>query len=290
MFENGYRDTKNTVLENGVRYSLASVEDVTPSEDQKDQNIREVAEMKSVYTVDASKLISGEKSIKEIYQDFFAAWGENIHSDVFGDIAVKNSSIRSEMRHGSTPVKVASIEAIPSVIHNGKIVEWIEKSSGLFRIVVAAPIEIGNTPYYMGVMLQRDAQNQRLYLHDVVIEKEASESSQEHLDSTGPHEEHENLYTSSILEKIVEVKRKTTPHKNSLSLDDDIPIHSSIGNYTVSGRDIALDDDIPIRGELPAGGKNNKDVGLDDDIPTGQFRCYGFEFLCFKIKKQTTLW
>ena len=169
--------------------------------------------MEPVYAVDKGKLIPGEKSIKDIYREFFTQWGENILSDVFGDIAVKNSSIRSEMRHGSTPVKVASIEAIPSVIHNGKIVEWIEKDSGLMRIVVAAPIKIGETPYFMGVMLQRDTQNQRLYLHDVVIEKEASNPSQEHLDSTGPAEGSGNLYTSNILDKIVKVK-------SQLSLSD----------------------------------------------------------------------
>ena len=247
IFEEAYRaeGAKNTVVEDGVRYSLASIEDIIPTEEQKEQNIREVAEMESVYTVDASKLIPGEKSIKEIYHEFFTAWGENIHSDVFGDIAVKNSSIRSEMRHGSTPVKVASIEAIPSVIQNGKIVEWIEKDSGLFRIVVAAPIEIGKSPYYMGVMLQRDAQNQRLYLHDVVIEKEAFELSQEHLDSTGPREENENLYTSSILDKIVEVKRKKKQHQNSLSeqgqTDDIGPLP-----WTVLGGDVALDDIGPV--------------------------------------------
>lgn len=39
------------------------------------------------------------------------------------------------------------------------------------RIVVAAPIKIGEVDYYMGVMLQRDTQNQRLYLHNVVAVK-----------------------------------------------------------------------------------------------------------------------
>jgi hypothetical protein len=199
IFEEAYRESgkaqKNTIVEDGVRYALADIEAVTPTESEKNQNIMTVASMEPVHSVDASKLIPGEKSIKEIYQENFEAWGGNIHSDTMGDIAVKNSSIRSEMRHGSTPVKVASVEAIPSVIQNGKIVEWFKKDTGLFRIVVAAPIEIGNQPYFMGVMLQRDAQNQRLYLHDVAIEKEVLDHSQEHLDSTGPHEGTENLYT-----------------------------------------------------------------------------------------------
>ena len=49
-----------------------------------------------------------------------------------------------------TPVKIASIEAIPDVIKSGKIIGWIEKNNGtLFRIVVAAPITIGKTPYQL---------------------------------------------------------------------------------------------------------------------------------------------
>lgn len=221
LFEKAYREgnAPNYITEDGVRYSIASNEDIVPSEEQKTLNIQDVASMDSVYAIDASKLVPGEKSIKDIYRDYFTTWGENIHSDLFGDIAVKNSSIRSEMRHGSTPVKVASIEAIPSVIHNGKIVECIKKDSGVLRIVVAAPVKIGDAPYFMGVMLQRDSQNQRLYLHDVVIEKEASGSASEHLDSTGPHAENENLYTSSILDKIVEVKRNRE-YGNTYSLSD----------------------------------------------------------------------
>ena len=80
-----------------------------------------------------------------------------------------------------------------------KIIDWFEKSKGLFRITVAAPIEIGNAQYYMGVMLQRDGQNQRLYIHDVILEKEVSTSTQEHLSTKGPYDGSKNLSISSIL-------------------------------------------------------------------------------------------
>ena len=201
---------KDSVLYEGqVVYSLPKVEDIKPSDDQVEQNIREVAGMNPVHIVDESQLSDSGKTIAEIYSEFFTAWGENIRSDVFGDIAAKNSSIRSEFRHGSTAAKIASIGAIPSVIKAGKIVGWIEKNNGtLFRIVVAAPIRIGKQPYIMGVMLQRDNQFQRLYLHDVVIEKEASDLSQDYLVSTGSSEKGENLFTTSILQKVLNVKRQ----------------------------------------------------------------------------------
>ena len=200
-------EMKESVLTEGQPlYSLPRAEAIKPSEEQIEGNIQSVAGMQSVHDIDASKLEKSGKKLKNIFEEYFASWGYNIHSDTFGDIAVKNSSIRSELRHGFTPVKIASIEAIPTVIKSGKIVGWIEKNNGtLFRIVVAAPITIGKTPYIMGVMLQRDDQYQRLYLHDVVIEKEASVFSQDDLVSTGSSES-ENLYMTSILQKVLDVK------------------------------------------------------------------------------------
>lgn len=216
---------KHTIIEDGVKYSITSNSEITITEEQKNANIQEVAEMDSVYAVDKSKLENSGRDLKEIYAEYFDAWGGNIYSNVFGDIAVKASSIRSEIRHGTTAEKIAAIEAIPSVIEQGKIVDWIEKAPGLFRVVVAAPIKIGDSSYFMGVMLQRDSQNQRLYLHDVVIEKETSDISQEHLVTTGPYAENGNLFTTNILEKIASVKvqsankGKTSNKKYSISAD-----------------------------------------------------------------------
>lgn len=203
-----FQNAENTTNEGGVRYKLANIKDVTPSNDRLKRNKISVAYMKSVFDVSADKLIPGETSIKDQYKKYWSEWGENISTERFGDIAVKNSSMRSEMRHGSTPVKVASIAAIPSVIKYGEIVDWFEKNTGLFRITVAAPIRIGEKPYIMGVMLQRDDQNQRLYIHDVEIDEEASVSTQEHLDSTGPYDSNNDLFLSTVLHEIVEVKTK----------------------------------------------------------------------------------
>ena len=221
-FEKAYQaETKNTITEDGVKYALADIKKITPADEQKNSNIQEVAQMSSVYTVDESKLEASGKGFHEVYGEYFAEWGENIHSEVFGDIATKSSSIRSEIRHGSTSEKIAAIEAIPSVIENGKIVDWKEKHPGSYRIIVAAPINIGDTPYIMGVMLQRDSQYQRLYLHDVVIEKETSDLSQDDLITTGSHTENDSLFTTNILQKILNVKKNFQGNeKNSKSVDN----------------------------------------------------------------------
>ncbi len=208
-FEKALRESteiKNTITEDGVQYALANLKKVTPSKEKINSNVQEVAQMSPVHTVDEGKLLVSGKDFKEVYGEYFAEWGENIHSEEFGDIAAKSSSIRSEIRHGSTTAKIAAIEAIPRVIKNGKIVDWIEKNPGSYRIIVAAPISIGETPYIMGVMLQRDSQYQRLYIHDVVIEKETSSLAQDDLNATGSHAESDSLFLTSILQKIISVK------------------------------------------------------------------------------------
>ncbi len=58
----------------------------------------------------------------------------------------------------------------------------------------------------MGVMLQRDYQSQRLYAHDVVIEKESITSETGNLSSTSPATEDDKLFISSILQRALSVK------------------------------------------------------------------------------------
>ena len=62
----------------------------------------------------------------------------------------------------------------------------------------------------MGVMLQRDTQSQRLYLHSVVslaMKEEATSSSQADRVANGALEDDNHLFMTSILQKAVDVKR-----------------------------------------------------------------------------------
>lgn len=143
---------------------------------------------------------------------FFASLGNNVYSEQFGDVALSKSSINSEFRHGITPLKVVTFAAVPSVIKRGVVIYTLNKnSSGLERIVVAAPVTVG-TPaekMYVAVMLQRDPQSQRLYLHDAVTEKELDINSTEHLKThRGPDTAENELYTTDILRNALNVKGK----------------------------------------------------------------------------------
>ena len=168
-----------------------------------------LAEMEPVVIVDAKKLEKTGKKPEELYADFFKSLGNNLKTETFGDVALPKTSVRSELRHGTFAPKLATIEVIPDVINKGKVIFHETKKGGPERIVVAAPIKIGQEPYYMGVMLQRDAQHQRLYLHNVAsekIERETTLSSEGNLVTTGAPENKYDLSITIILQNAIKIK------------------------------------------------------------------------------------
>lgn len=200
------RVTGDNDKDNETRYAIKY-----PSFSEADisSNMDDIADMEAVAAIDASKLEKTGKSPMDTFNEYFSSLGNNIASETFGDIALPKSSAKSEIRHGITAEKIASIEAIPSVIEQGKVIFHKAKEGGVERIVVCAPIKIGEADYYMGVMLQRDSRYQRLYLHNVVsvaIEREATSSSKDNLVTTGALENENHLSITSIIQKALNVK------------------------------------------------------------------------------------
>ena len=184
-----------------VRFSER--EDLLTDEDYK-VNCKELVKMDSVAELSGTEL-SGNLPLKQKVSDLFESWGNSINTTRFGAVALTNSSIHSEIRHGTTRNKVISYSAIPSVLEKGVVIDIKKKNHGeVERVVVAAPISIANKPFYMGVMIQRDSNTNQLYLHDVVIKKEASEYQTKHLNTTGSVDT-ENLLMTEVLEKAISV-------------------------------------------------------------------------------------
>lgn len=223
-------------------YVGPKIREISFSSKEMENNAQKLADMDSVHDVDESKLERTGKRPSDIFTEFFESWGNRLHSDELGEIKVEKSSVKSEIRHGITAEKIASIEAIPSVIKDGKIIFADTKpGSDVQRIVICAPIKIGDTPYYMGVMVQRDTQNQRLYLHNVALEKEASDISQADLLTTGADETSEHLFMTSILQNALAVKynKKQTTSLDSLGIKIARPITSNYKNAEKFRADVA---------------------------------------------------
>ena len=174
-------------------------------------NSERLRSMEAVERLSGNELGDRNVPLKDRVQAFFNSLGNNIRTDRFGDVALGNSSVRSEIRHGHTPQKVMTYAAIPSVLQNGVVVyQNVKNAHELERILVAAPVEVGaeHERMYVGVMLQRDPQNQRLYLHDVVTEKEFTTGGNGHLNTTGPNATNGELFTTDILRNALNVKSR----------------------------------------------------------------------------------
>ena len=192
-----------------IKYPAYSDEDI------RENSVR-LQKMSPVVELTGKEFPKGEKDLMTQVLEFFESLGNNVYSEDFGDVGLTKSSWRSERRHGMTPVKAISFAAVPDVIQKGAVVNVRTKANAYDRIVVAAPINIANEAgiperYIMGVMLQRDNQSQRLYLHDVVLEK--NQDLQNHA-QTGPNAKFDNqtswssanLDISTILRNALAVK------------------------------------------------------------------------------------
>lgn len=143
------------------------------------ENQRKLRDMQPVTKLTGNEFAKGDTDLMTQVLNYFDSLGNSVYSEQFGDVALTKSSWRSERRHGMTALKANTFAAVPDVIRNGVVIDYMQKHDGAVdRIVAAAPIQIGtDADYYVGVMLQRDQQSQRLYLHDVVALKKQGQKN-----------------------------------------------------------------------------------------------------------------
>ena len=110
-------------------------------------------------------------------------------------------------------------------------------------------------------MLQRDPQNQRLYLHDVVTEKEFTTGGNGHLNTTGPNAATGELYTADILRNALNVKSEQ--HSTGRSIDEMAGEHlSNVGHMK--------EEAFPkIKGSYAENGNGPRGNASTKNIPTG---------------------
>ena len=208
LYEKALRQAEAGTQDSGTQYDIKYPR---YSEADIKNNSERLRSMEAVERLSGNELGDRNIPLKDRVQAFFNSLGNNIRTDRFGDVALGNSSVRSEIRHGHTPQKVMTYAAIPSVLQNGVVVyQNVKNAHELERILVAAPVEVGaeQERMYVGVMLQRDPQNQRLYLHDVVTEKEFTTGGNGHLNTTGPNATNGELFTTDILRNALNVKSR----------------------------------------------------------------------------------
>ncbi|MBR3894484.1 MAG: hypothetical protein IKJ35_04985 [Clostridia bacterium] len=187
-----------------VSYSMKEIETINLHE-----NARAVTQMHIIAELSGEEFKSdGKTSLKERVVTFFNSFGNEVYNPDMGDVSVTTSSFRDDKGHGLTYNKVISFSAIPDVLSKGKIIDiYHPENKPYTRIIVAAPISIAGEKYYMGVMVQRDNQSQRMYLHDVITEKATLSFTTEPTTQNGEGiRDKGHLFITSILQKALNVK------------------------------------------------------------------------------------
>ncbi len=151
---------------------------------------------------------TGNEKLADKVVEFFNSIGNVAYNKELGEIALTKSSFRDDRAHGLTRNKVISFKAVPDVIEKGHVIDVYKPQGKPYeRITIAAPIKIGTQKYYVGVMVQRDTQSQRMYLHDIIAEEATLSFTTEPTTqkSEGIRDEG-HLFITSILQKVLSVK------------------------------------------------------------------------------------
>ena len=219
-YSNGNVNTKSENNSLRYDYSKAFSEQDSSLKNRLYDNAKEIVGMRNVSNLTGEEFSSdGKSSLKDRVITFFNSFKNSVQSKELGKVAVTLSSFRDNKGHGLTYNKVVSFAAIPDVIKNGRVIDvWQPDGKPYQRITLAAPISISGEKYYMGVMVQKDNQSQRMYLHDVITEKATLSFTTEPTAKNGEGiRDKSHLFITSILQEALNVNRFS--ENNSVSTE-----------------------------------------------------------------------
>ncbi len=219
--------------------SLAKEFGIVLSSGQLESNAIKVTKMDSVVKLQSTEFeFDGKTTLKDKVVSFFDSFNNKVETQEIGTVAVVKSSFNDDKGHGLTRNKIISFKAIPDVLRSGRVIN-VYKPEGkpYIRITLAAPIYIEEEKYYMGVMVQKDKQSNRMYLHDIITEKATSSftNGANHQIGEGIRDD-SHLFITSVLQKALNVNRniKKSQEKNTdyfLSDEEKSSIKSAINEF-----------------------------------------------------------
>ncbi len=136
------------------------------------ENIPAVADMPSVAEVKGNEL-PNQGTVTERLLGFIRSIGGKVTRHGFGDVLFSKNRIKgSVIGHGIGNAKIETFAAVPQVIQQGKQVDhqsnW--KGRGYDTYTFMAPITYRGNPTYLGVIVAKDNNSNRYYLHEVADE------------------------------------------------------------------------------------------------------------------------
>ena len=171
MFNRMFTDATEKTSDNQTeKFSINNVEF---SQSDFDENIKAISNMQSVVSLTGNEFAKGEKNLVTQVNEFFEEYDNSVENSVLGDVDITARSVKDSIAHGLGRNKAIAFAAVPDVIRDGKIIDYQKnwKGRGYDTVVLAAPISISGKAYYEGVIVTRNADTQRFYVHEVITEE-----------------------------------------------------------------------------------------------------------------------
>lgn len=102
-----------------------------------------------------------------------------------GAVTLDRKAVGTSLAHGFGPEKMQALYLVPQALAAGRVLGSLPREQNKPEaIMVAAPVEIGGRLYRMLMEVRRDANMQRLYVHEVILREAPSAAA--FISSAGP--------------------------------------------------------------------------------------------------------
>lgn len=209
-----------------------------------DKNIKYVANMKPVASLNGNEFAKGETDLVTQVSDYFKSIGNKVESK-YGTIVLNRTGVKSSVSHGIGRKKAVAFMAVPDVIKNGRIIDYTDnyKNSKKDRAVFAAPLSISGEEYYLAAVVEIDKYKNSFYLHEVALKnkKDTLPFKTEPRHESGLLSDNVSIY--SLLNKLQNVNKNSNNVKFSLDTTieetkDLVAIHNTTENKLISALEL----------------------------------------------------
>lgn len=209
--------TGDANAESAVRFQLAKPDLVTDK--HIEENYDYVRKMDSVASIHGDEFKGDPKEMRSKIIELYNSYGNVVHNDVVGDVALSMRSVRNDLAHGYGDKKAAAFATVKDVIENGKVLRYSKdwKGRGYDSVSIGAKINITdgeNAGQYYEVCVVKVDRTNRMYLHEVDIEKADSVPfNYAQAEPAKKHSGYNYLPISSIFDRLRNVKNENVKYQ-----------------------------------------------------------------------------
>lgn len=217
-----YKSGQNIINDDMKKYRIERPELLT--EKNIEQNYNDVRRMGSVSKISGDEYQGTAREVRSQIMDLYRSYGGKVYNDVVGDIELNGRSVRNDLGHGFSPKKAAAFASVKDVLEKGKVLRYSTnwKNRGYDAVAIGGKITIENgenAGQYYEVCIVRIDEDNRMYLHEVDVEK-ADSVPFNYGRQNDSHSGYDYPPISSIFEKLRSVNDANEKPLRRLQLED----------------------------------------------------------------------